>query len=125
MAAPEVLAPSIRGISYPLTVSNGNLSTSTDYELIAQHIRSVIDTRYYERVMRADYGIDDFILGILDPNLINSSIETSIYENVDGVTAVNVLGNWISEGDDGIYRIVIQYSTNGVPQAPLNFTLAN
>ena len=125
MAVPEVLAPSIRGISYPLSVTGGNLSTSTDYDLVAQHIRSVVDTRYYERVMRADYGIDDFVLSILDPNLINSSIETAIYENVSGVTAVNVAGNWVSQGDDGVYIISIQYSVNGVPQPPVNFTLAN
>lgn len=125
MADPIVLAPSIRGISYPLTVDNGNLSTSTDYALISQHIRSVIETRYYERVMRANYGIGDYILDVIDPGLINSAIETSVNENVAEVASVNVEGDWITNGDSGLYRIFITYSVGGVPQPPLNFTLAN
>jgi len=125
MADPVVLAPSIRGISYPLAVDNGNLATSTDYALVSQHIRSVIETRYYERVMRANYGIGDYILDTLEPGLINSAIETSINENVAEVSGVDVLGDWITNGDNGLYRISITYSVNGVPQPPLNFTLAN
>jgi hypothetical protein len=125
MADPVVLAPSIRGISYPLTVDNGNLATSTDYALVSQHIRSVIETRYYERVMRANYGIGDYILDTLEPGLINSAIETSINENVAEVSGVDVFGDWITNGDNGLYRISITYSVNGVPQPPLNFTLAN
>lgn len=125
MADPVVLAPSIRGISYPLTVVNGNLATSTDYTLVSQHIRSVIETRYYERVMRANYGIGDYILEILDPGLINSAIETAINENVAEVSGVDVTGDWITNGDNGLYRLAISYSVNGVPQPPINFTLAN
>jgi hypothetical protein len=125
MANPVVLAPSIRGISYPLTVDNGNLATSTDYALINQHIRSVIETRYYERVMRANYGIGDYILDTIDPGLINSAIETSINQNVNNITGVDVTGDWISNGDNGLYRIFISYYVNGVPQPPINFTLAN
>jgi hypothetical protein len=125
MADPVVLAPSIRGISYPLAVDNGNLATSTDYALVSQHIRSVIETRYYERVMRANYGIGDYILDTLEPGLINSAIETSINENVAEVSGVDVLGDWITNGDNGLYRISITYSVNGVPQPPINFTLAN
>jgi hypothetical protein len=125
MADPVVLAPSIRGISYPLTVDNGNLATSTDYALVSQHIRSVIETRYYERVMRANYGIGDYILDTLEPGLINSAIETSINENVAEVSGVDVLGDWITNGDNGLYRLSITYSVNGVPQPPISFTLAN
>ncbi len=125
MSDPTVLSPSIRGITYPLTVDNGNLSTSTDYALITQQIRSVIETRYYERVMRADYGIGDYVLEILDPGQINSAIQYSILQNVDGLSDLSVTGDWRSQGDDGIYRVFIQYAVNGVPQPPLSFTLAN
>jgi hypothetical protein len=121
----NTLSPTIRGLTYPLTVSNGNLATSVDYELVAQQIRSVIETRYYERVMRADYGIGDYVLEILDPTQINSAIQTSIYENVDGLTGLGVIGDWRTEGDNGLYTIYIEYEVNGVPQPPLNFTLAN
>ncbi len=125
MSEPTVLSPSVRGITYPLTVSNGNLATSTDYSLTTQQIRSVIETRYYERVMRAEYGIGDYVLEILDPGQINSAIQYSILQNVAGLTDLSVTGDWRSRGDDGLYRVFIQYSVNGVPQAPLNFTLAN
>ena len=125
MNSPDVLSPSIRGISYPLRVDNGNLATSTDYALITQQIRSVVETRYYERVMRADYGIGDYVLEILDPGLINSAIQYSILQNVQGLSDLSVVGNWKSDGDNGLYRIYIQYEVNGVLQPPLNFTLAN
>jgi hypothetical protein len=125
MSDPTVLSPSIRGITYPLTVDNGNLSTSTDYAIITQQIRSVIETRYYERVMRADYGIGDYVLEILDPGQINSAIQYSILQNVGGLSDLSVTGDWRSQGDDGIYRVFIQYAVNGVPQPPLSFTLAS
>ena len=108
-----------------MTVDNGNLATSTDYALVSQHIRSVIETRYYERVMLANYGIGDYILDTIDPGLINSAIETSINQNVNNITGVDVTGDWISNGDNGLYRIFISYYVNGVPQPPINFTLAN
>ena len=125
MSQPDVLSPSTRGISYPLTVINGNLATSTDYALVTQQIRSVIETRYYERVMRAEYGIGDYVLEILDPAQINSSIQYSILQNVDGLTDLSVTGNWRLNGDDGLYLVFIQYAVNGVPQPALDFTLAN
>jgi hypothetical protein len=125
MSNPEVLSPSIRGLTYPLVVVNGNLATSTDYALITQQIRSVIETRYYERVMRAEYGIGNYVLEILDPGQINSAIQYSILQNVAGLTDLSVTGDWRTQGDDGLYKVYIQYAVNGVPQPPLNFTLAN
>ena len=125
MSSPVVLSPSIRGITYPLTISNGNLATSTDYELVTQQIRSVLETRYYERVMRAEYGIGDYVLEILDPSVICSAIQYSILQNVEGLTDLSVLGDWQTGGEDGLFIIGITYAVNGVPQPPLTFTLAN
>jgi len=125
MTDPVVLSPSTRGITYPLTVVNGNLATSTDYALITQQIRSVIETRYYERVMRAEYGIGDYVLEIMDPGQINSAIQYSVLQNVAGLSDLSVMGDWQTNGDDGLYRVFIEYAVNGVPQSPLNFTLAN
>ena len=125
MNAPDVLSPSIRGITYPLTVENGNLTTSVDYALTTQQIRSVVETRYFERVMRAEYGIGDYVLEIIDPGQINSAIQFSILQNVAGLTDLSVTGDWQTSGDDGIYRVFIVYSVNGVPQPPLQFALAN
>ena len=125
MSDPDTLSPTVRGISYPLKVVNGNLSTSVDYANVTQQIRSVIETRYFERVMRAEYGIGDYVLEILDPGQINSAIQYSILQNVAGLTDLSVTGDWQTAGDDGIYRVFIVYSVNGVPQPPLQFALAN
>jgi hypothetical protein len=120
-----IMSPSVRGLTYPLTVTNGNLATSTDYDLVTQQIRSVLETRYYERVMRASYGIGDYVLEVLDPGQINSAIQYSILQNVEGLSELSVQGDWISEGEDGVYKVVINYAVNGATQAPLNYTLAN
>jgi hypothetical protein len=125
MSEVTVLSPQVRGITYPLTVANGNLATSTDYDLVTQQIRSVIETRYYERVMRAEYGIGDYVLEILDPGQINSAIQYSILQNVENLTNLSVSGNWRVDGDNGLYYVFILYEVNGVPQPPLNFTLSN
>lgn len=125
MSEPTIMSPTIRGISYPLSVVNGNLATSTDYALVTQQIRSVLETRYYERVMRASYGIGDYVLEVLDPGQINSAIQYSILQNVEGLSELSVQGDWITGGDDGVYKVVINYAVNGMMQAPLNYTLAN
>ena len=125
MSEPVVLSPGVRGLSYPLSISGGNLRVAEAYEIVTQQIRSVIETRYYERVMRADYGIGDYVLEIMDPAQINSAIQYSIYQNVPAVSELSVIGDWKSEGENGVYRVAIQYSVNGQPQPPLNFSLAN
>jgi hypothetical protein len=75
--------------------------------------------------MRADYGIGDYVLEIIDPGQINSAIQYSILQNVEGLSDLSVLGDWITNGEDGLYRVFIQYVVNGVPQPPINYTLAN
>jgi len=125
MTSPSVMSASVRGITYPLAVENGNLKVSTDYDLISQQIRSVIETRYFERVMRAEYGIGDYVLEVLDPAQINSAIQYSIMNNVIGLSALNVSGDWQTSGEDGTYKVFIEYAVNGVPQPPLNFALAS
>ena len=125
MTNPVTMSATVRGISYPLAVENGNLRISTDYALITQQIRSIVETRYFERVMRADYGIGDYVLEVLDPGQINSAIQYSIMDNVEGLSSLNVTGDWQTNGEDGLYRVFIEYSVNEIPQAPLNFALAN
>jgi hypothetical protein len=75
--------------------------------------------------MRADYGIGDYVLEVLDPGQINSAIQYSILQNVDGLNELSVLGDWVTNGEDGVYRVLINYTVGGVPQPSLTFTLAN
>jgi phage baseplate assembly protein W len=125
MTITEPLSASIRGIAYPLEVVNGTLATRTDYGIVTQQIRSILETRYYERVMRADYGIGDYVLEILDPAQINSAIQSAIWQYVQGLSSLEVTGDWQSDGENGLYTVFINYEVDGVPQPPLNFTLAN
>jgi hypothetical protein len=62
---------------------------------------------------------------VIDPGQINSAIQYSILQNVGELTDLSVLGDWITNGEDGLYRVFIQYAVNGVPQPPINYTLAN
>lgn len=117
------LQPKIRGIMYPLTVSNGGLATSVDYDLVRQHVLSVIQTRWYERVMRASYGTDDYIFQVINPALINSQLQIAVEQNVPEVDDVRVNGSWL-QGDNGLYDVAISYYVNGAPQPPLSFTLS-
>lgn len=125
MTITEPLAPSIRGIAYPLEVVNGSLATRTDYGIVTQQIKSILETRYYERVMRADYGIGDYVLEILDPAQINSAIQSAIWQYVQGLSSLEVTGDWQTGGENGLYIVLINYEVDGVPQPALNFTLAN
>jgi stalled ribosome rescue protein Dom34 len=125
MTVPQLSFSTIRGISYPLRIENGNLAVSTDYSLKAQQIRSVIETRFFERVMRADYGVGDHTLEVMNPGQINSEFQASIAKEVEDLTSLAVSGDWITGGDDGIYRVFIVYSVDGIPQPPVNFSLSN
>jgi hypothetical protein len=108
-----------------LRVLNGNLATSTDYDLKTQEIRSVVETRFFERVMRADYGVGDHTLDIIDPGQINSEFQNSIQTHVSGLSSLVVKGDWVTSGEDGVYKVYIIYQINGIPQPPLEFSLGN
>lgn len=125
MSAPQNIYPSIRGIAYPLRIDNGNLAVKTDYDLKTQEIRSVLETRFFERVMRADYGVGDHTLDILNPGQINSEFQTSIMDQVEGLTGLSVTGDWLSEGDDGVYKVIVSYAIDNVPQPPIEYALSN
>ena len=96
---------------------------SSDIDLVSQHVLSVVETRWYERVMRANYGTDDYIFQVLKPALVNSQFQQAIEQNVPEVEAVTVVGDW-TRSDSGLYRMIITYFVNGVPQPPLSFTLS-
>jgi hypothetical protein len=112
----------IRGLTYPLQVANGQLVLSEDNDLIAQHIYSVLETRPYERVMRADYGLQDRTFETMDPTAINAKITAAINDAVTGIQNLRVSGSW-QKGDSGQYKVRITYDVNGVPQPPLSLSL--
>jgi hypothetical protein len=113
----------IRGLTYPLSVRNGQLSLSRDAKLVEEHILSVLETRPFERVLRADYGLKDQIFNTIKPQEINSFIILSIQENVPEVRDLEISGNWERKADEGIYNITLSYKINNIPQPPLNLSL--
>jgi hypothetical protein len=73
--------------------------------------------------MRANYGTDDYIFQVLNPNLINTQLQIAVSQNVPEVESVEVTGDW-TQGDDGLYKVLISYYVDGAPQPPLSFTLS-
>ena len=104
-----------RTLTYPLALDGkGNLAVSSGSEAIKQQVVSVLQTRPYERAYRADYGFDDKIFDIVEPNAINARIIKSIEDNVKGVHNVRVVHvSTPSELDDGVYRVQILYEVEG------------
>ena len=113
---------SIRGLSYPLQVKNGSLQLTVDDSIVEQQIISVLETRPFERVMRADYGLPDYVFETMRPAEINARISEAIVTQVAGVDDLSVTGNW-DNGDSGLYSVRIAYSVRGVLQPPLNLSL--
>jgi hypothetical protein len=113
----------VRGLAYPLQIENGRLKLAEDADLIEQSIVSALETRPFERVMRADYGLADNIFEILKPDAIDAKLSEAITEQVSGVDDLSVRGNWVN-GENGEYAVEITYSVSGKPQAPLRLSLA-
>lgn len=114
---------SIRGLTYPLQITNGRLSLSEDLALVEEHIISVLETRPFERIMRADYGLRDYTFDVLDPVEINAKISLAVTEQVPEVKDLEVTGNWQRSGDQGVYNVTLKYTVEGTPQPPLNLSL--
>lgn len=115
--------PSKRGLTFPLQLDGrGNLSVSTDYDLVREHIVSVIQTRPFERVMRLDYGLPDQVFRVVQPEIIDAKMARAIEKEVTEVENLRVFGTWLAS-EDGIYNVSIYYSLDGVPQPPLELSL--
>jgi hypothetical protein len=113
---------SIRGLAYPLQVQNGSLALVEDAASVEQQIISVLETRPFERIMRADYGLMDDTFETVSPAAIDSKISDAITQQVGGIEDLSVRGNW-TNGDSGLYSVVIVYTIQGTPQPPLSLSL--
>jgi hypothetical protein len=111
-----------RGITYPLTVVNGQLGYSEDLALVEEHIISVLETRPYERVMRATYGFDPKIFDTLEPNAINARIYKAVTSEVQEVEDLDVQGS-VNTEEEGMYQVTLYYKVQGIPAPPLTLSL--
>lgn len=113
---------SIRGIAYRLHMEDGQLVTHEDFDLLRDHIISVLETEPYERVMRPGYGTPDLLLrGVTDINLIAQRVRQSLEREIPDVLFA-VLGRI---ADDGAGVLVVRWAVDGQPQPPLEFKLAS
>ena len=114
---------SIRGLAYPLRIENGNLAVSSDLVSVEDQIISVLETRPFERVMRANYGFDPGIFDTMEPNAINARIYNAV--KVPSERRDCLRGPWdFSNGDSGLYTVTIKYAVSGIPQPPLQVSLS-
>lgn len=113
---------SLRGLRYPLQVSNGGLQLVEDEVLVEQQIISVLETRPFERIMRADYGLPDYVFETVRPTEIDAKIFEAIINQVSSIDDLSVVGNW-DNGDGGLYTVSINYTVKGAPQPPLTLSL--
>lgn len=113
---------SIRGLAYPLQVQNGGLQLAEDANVVEQQIISVLETRPFERIMRADYGLPDDVFETMNPAAIDSKISEAILSQVGNISDLSVRGSWTG-GDNGLYAVNILYSVDGEPQPPLTLSL--
>ena len=113
----------VRGLAYPLQLdSNGRPLLAEDLSVVEQNIISVLETRPFERVMRADYGFDPGIFDTLEPTAINARIWRAVTTYCPAVTDLSVDGG-ISIADNGVYNVVLKYTVDGNTAPPLNLSL--
>lgn len=113
---------SIRGLLYPLQTQNGKLVLAEDFAVLEQQVISAIETRPFERVMRADYGLMDDTFETVNPAAIDSKISEAISSQVGGIDDLSVKGNW-DNSENGVYTVTVRYSTRGTPQPPITLSL--
>ena len=115
-------AVQLRGLRYPLQLdSKGRLELITDLGVVEQNIISVLETRPFERVMRATYGFDPGIFDTMEPNAINAHVASAILEQVPDVTNLEVDGT--VNAAESSYQVTLKYGVNGIPAPPLELTL--
>jgi hypothetical protein len=109
-----------RGLSYPLALSDGGLSVSTDLDLIRQAICSVLETRPFERIMRPRYGLSDLTFEAHpNPSIIAERVRQALEVQIADVDFV-VTGT-IEES--GAYTLSVQWAVDELPQPPIEYRL--
>jgi len=110
----------MKGIKFPLTISNGRLTVVEDAELYKGHILSWLQTFPRERVMRPSYGMQDYLFETTnDLSLIITNIKSGLNKYVPEVD-LDVQG-FIN--DQGQIEINIYWTYEDVEQSTLNVIL--
>ena len=98
----------LRSIQYPLTITNGSLSFSTNGAIIVDRIFSVLETRVGERIERpVQYGTPSFIFDTVNNvTLILARIEVALLEQIPELKQLNLSGSV----SDNVITVAIEFS---------------
>lgn len=100
----------IRGISYPLEISNGGLKVSANSDRIYEQVREIIETRIGERIMRQFFGTPDLIFQSFSEDILRNNLTKQIEESLPVEIDTDID---ISLSDNGTAVIYINWSLNG------------
>ena len=113
--------PTKRGFSYPLSIEDGGLRLSTDYDLVKEAIFSVIETRLLERIMRPNLGMPEYIFtAVYDKTIIAEQIRQALQTQVAEVEDWDISGK---ANDTGVFELTINYVINRIPQPAIKYQL--
>jgi phage baseplate assembly protein W len=108
----------VQGISFPLTLDSvrGTLKLSSGADLVRDKIISFLKTEPLERVMRPEYGTQNYLFESAPSiEVIASEIERRLISYIPQAT-FSTIG---SLNDDGELLIEIYWSLSGVEQDPI------
>lgn len=100
----------LSGFTYPLqTDGNGGLSLSTNSDRIEQQIIEILDTRINERVLRVEFGTNDYLFDSLSESVIEAQLQRILEQYIRNTElSVKVYIN-----DDGECDVRIAYAYKG------------
>jgi hypothetical protein len=113
---------SIQGVVYPLQVNpaTGGLLTATDGDLIAGHVRSMLETEPGENPMRPEYGVPGVLFSTIpDFAVYGADVRRRLKAEIPQAEFV------VSAelGDSGQGQLTVAWSFAGVPGDSLSLVL--
>lgn len=100
----------LTGLSYPLQLNgNGGLKLSSNSDRIQEQIIEILDTQINERVLRIEFGTNDYLFDALSESVIETQLQRVLSRYIKN-TDLKVKA---SIDDDGVCDLRIYYSYLG------------
>lgn len=111
-----------QSLAYPLRLAaNGGLELATEHEVTQDRIRSILETRPGEMIMRSNYGLSDqAFTAIPSPDVISERIRQAIEIQMRGQVSVFVSSQLTAE--DGLLELQIDWQSTSSQNAEANRT---
>ena len=107
----------ITGVAYPLAVGlDGNLTTATDADLIATHIRSLLETEPGESPMRPEYGTPN---ALFESQQNFAAYASDVQRRLIATIPQAQFSVSGTLGDEGVAILTINWSFNSSEQTPI------